>query len=797
MGSGRSTQAGTVVVMSAACGMGKSSRSRLPNATHMALDQHESRRLAFLLQRSETAHAAIEALRGATDRISVEALLDLIHAGPSAALVTAAIDALEAARQPIVLDTLTTLLESSWPSVRAAAIVALRPRLTESGVSRTQLEYVRQELARLVNEDESWTVRRQALAAWFELTPDVEFAQGNLLAVAATDPHWRVRHALIEQVLNHPRRRTTQLIAFVHTKLAEAMADARAEGVLKYLRWQWSSSGRSPPEALSQKQGTMQAAPWWNWDPAVLARNLDELGDDGGRQMLDGLPHLIAHDDEQVQRRSAAWLLRWGQPRHFAESARVLDDPRRAASPTVRKLLDRLDPPRRAETVAIALAEDSTGPLAWAIGQLVTYVAADPHTARVCQLMETCAERPAQVRRALAGLAARWPHFQASERLDAAADRAKLAGDWSWRVRKEAALELVARQQAQPEVAKRLAALQADDHPQVRAAALTHDRAAQIVARPELETSWTVIARAAELCRKPIWELMPAEAAPPIPPPARPSFTVSWPNAGPALMRELGSARLPVSAIGVSGHYGLPEAGFARAIERGVNLFFWEPNYDTLTRFTSGLAASDRRPMHFIAGTFEADADAIRRDAERALRRLKIERLALFLLFWTRDWTRVSDEVRRTLDDLQSSGTAAMCALSTHSRPLALEAIAGGWNPVMVRHSAAHRGAEEQIFAQAAAAGTSLITFNNTCYGRLLEPAADLPPVSAADCYRYSLSFPAVTVCLSAPATVEQLEENLAVLGDPALPAERRAQLLAKGDLVYRHDCIFRELVRF
>jgi hypothetical protein len=53
-----------------------------------------------------------------------------------------------------------------------------------------------------------------------------------------------------------------------------------------------------------------------------------------------------------------------------------------------------------------------------------------------------------------------------------------------------------------------------------------------------------------------------------------------------------------------------------------------------------------------------------------------------------------------------------------------------------------------------------------------------------------------VTACLSAPATLEQLEENLAALRDPVLVEERRAQLLAQGDLVYKEDTMFRKLVR-
>jgi aryl-alcohol dehydrogenase-like predicted oxidoreductase len=261
--------------------------------------------------------------------------------------------------------------------------------------------------------------------------------------------------------------------------------------------------------------------------------------------------------------------------------------------------------------------------------------------------------------------------------------------------------------------------------------------------------------------------------------------------------RCLGPERLVIAPLGLSGHYGLPVEGFVRATEAGVNLLFWEPNYRTLTEFFGRLAAPDRNALHVLAGTFEADGRRVRRDAERVLRTLQIERVAFFLLFWVRSWDRVTADVRAALGQLKAEGKVAAYGLSTHSRPLAVEALAAGWGPVMVRHSAAHRGAEEQVLPAAAARGTGVITFNNTCYGRLLKPCAGRPPPSAADCYRYTLAQPGVSCCLSAPATLAELDENLALLrSDWELPEERWRQLRDRGDALYREETTFRRLVR-
>jgi aryl-alcohol dehydrogenase-like predicted oxidoreductase len=236
--------------------------------------------------------------------------------------------------------------------------------------------------------------------------------------------------------------------------------------------------------------------------------------------------------------------------------------------------------------------------------------------------------------------------------------------------------------------------------------------------------------------------------------------------------------------------------GFVRAYEAGVNLMFWEPNYRTLTEFLARVGPGERGSIHLLAGTFEADGERIERDAERVLRTLHVERIAIFLLFWVQSWSRVTPNVREVLERLKAQGKIATYGLSTHSRSLALEAMDTGWDPVLVRHSAAHRGAEEWVFPRAVERGTSLITFSNTCYGRLLEPRDGMAPPSAADCYRYSLMQPGVRACLSAPASLAQLEENLAALHEPHLPEERRRYLQAFGERLYEEETMFRRFVR-
>lgn len=610
----------------------------------------------------DTAVPAAEALAGSADRPVVEGLVVLLLTATAARSATAALAALHGADGPLVRDALVRAAAGPFATVRLAAVRELHRRSVPTDDA----------LERRLRTDPSWQVRRAALAA---------LADRRRALVAADDPHWRVRHALVADLVER-------------SEVPVLGDDPRSAGVRAYLRWRLGGerpAAGDPPEP--------PRPPFWDWDPAVLARDLDRLGP-GRRAHLDWMPALLGHDDERVRSIAVEALAKWGTARHLAEAFRLLGEPRSEAVESVERLVKLLDQDRLAE----------------------------------------------------AGYA--------------------------------------------PPPAEPAAAPYPDDHPFIRASALTPEWAAELMADPIREMSWHVLAAAAKLARVPLWAIDPD---PPWRPPARtiiPAEPLAVRRPDPPHTRFLGTDRIPVAPVGISGHYGLPVEGFAAAVEAGVNLLFWEPNYQTLTDFAGRLSASDRRGLHFVAGTFTADGRGVVRDAERALKSLKVERLSLFLVFWVQSWRRISDDVRAALDELKSSGQAAMVGLSTHSRPLAVEAMASGWNPVMVRHSAAHRGAEAEVFPATVAHGVGLLTFNATCYGRLLKPYAGRTPPSAADCYRYSLAQPGVSVCWSAPATVEQLADALAVLRDPTLPDDRRRSLETFGAALYEEETIFRRLIR-
>jgi aryl-alcohol dehydrogenase-like predicted oxidoreductase len=280
--------------------------------------------------------------------------------------------------------------------------------------------------------------------------------------------------------------------------------------------------------------------------------------------------------------------------------------------------------------------------------------------------------------------------------------------------------------------------------------------------------------------------------------PARARRPPLAPPAG-AARRPLGRSGVAVSPLGLSGAYQLPVPALVDAVAAGVNLFFWEPHYLSLTRFLREQRRL-RQELVVVAGSFHGSEAAIRHDVETALRRLHTDRLDLFLLFWARSRERLSDELNGVLRELKREGKIRAAGFSTHHRELAAEAIGRTsqvWDAIMIRHSAAHTGAEAELFPRAQAAGVGVITFSALCYGRLLQQTAEggRPP-SAADCYRYSLSQSGVTACLSAPRRQRELDENLAVLAQPMLPFDAMAGLRAFGAVVRQENLRFNTLVR-
>jgi aryl-alcohol dehydrogenase-like predicted oxidoreductase len=139
---------------------------------------------------------------------------------------------------------------------------------------------------------------------------------------------------------------------------------------------------------------------------------------------------------------------------------------------------------------------------------------------------------------------------------------------------------------------------------------------------------------------------------------------------------------------------------------------------------------------------------------------------------------------------MKEKGLIRYLGLSSHNRRLLGDLAKGDdFDVLHLRYNGAHRGAETDIFPFLPPAGRpGTVSFTATRWGRLLDPKKMPPgevPPTAADCYRFVLSHPAVDVCMTGPKTAAQMRENLRALEAGPMTEEELARMRRIGDHVH------------
>jgi hypothetical protein len=248
----------------------------------------------------------------------------------------------------------------------------------------------------------------------------------------------------------------------------------------------------------------------------------------------------------------------------------------------------------------------------------------------------------------------------------------------------------------------------------------------------------------------------------------------------------LGAAR-----IGLGAAYGLPASGVRRAFERGVRFFLWGalPKAD-FGAGLRGLSARHRDTLRIAVQTYARRAFLIRPGVELALWRLGLDALDFLCLA---NWEGpppddVIDAGRRLIE----RGLVRHLMISSHHRPT-FAALAGRSPPPfaawMLRYNAAHRRAEEEVFAlRHAAERPAHIAYTALRWGTLLDPRyapPGEPPLSAVEAYRFVLSNPAVDLCLAGPRNEVELDAALDAMAQGPLSAAGLLRARRIGDAAY------------
>ena len=250
----------------------------------------------------------------------------------------------------------------------------------------------------------------------------------------------------------------------------------------------------------------------------------------------------------------------------------------------------------------------------------------------------------------------------------------------------------------------------------------------------------------------------------------------------------LGRTGFEVGRLGLASSYGASADAVQLAFDNGVNYFYW----GSLRKsgFGDGLKALAPRRDRFLLVTqsYSRLASLVGPSLERALAALHFDYTDVLLLgLWN------GPTPRRILDachKLRERGLLRYIAMSTHHRPLIPQlATDPEYDIFHVRYNAIHRGAEREVFPLLPAANApGIVSFTATSWRQLLghkriPPGEKVP--TAADCYRFVLTQPAVNVCMTGPANAAQLQEALAGLRRGPMAEDELAWMRRVGDAIY------------
>lgn len=240
--------------------------------------------------------------------------------------------------------------------------------------------------------------------------------------------------------------------------------------------------------------------------------------------------------------------------------------------------------------------------------------------------------------------------------------------------------------------------------------------------------------------------------------------------------------------LGLSGSFGLDEAGCREALER-IQYVFWHPRMKGLTPALREALARDRERYAVSAGPLLGYfPGAVRRAAEAAMRTLGVDFLDVLQLYWLGKMSALTGAVEAEMAKLRDEGKVRALGVSIHDRPRAGKLARGSiLDLLMIRYNAAHPGAEQEIFPHLDQRRPAVIAYTATAWRRLLRAPRGwegrVP--TAGDCYRFCLTSPHVDVVLAGPRSAAELRENLAALDQGPLSAEEMTFMREFGRAVH------------
>jgi predicted aldo/keto reductase-like oxidoreductase len=259
------------------------------------------------------------------------------------------------------------------------------------------------------------------------------------------------------------------------------------------------------------------------------------------------------------------------------------------------------------------------------------------------------------------------------------------------------------------------------------------------------------------------------------------------------LRAPLAKLGTPTCRTGLSASYRPGRETVFRALDEGLNYYFFL-GFDThMTRFLPAAIASQREQYVLATGAYNfiSGHQNLRRTLERRLRQMRTGYIDLFHFLGVTRRKYFTSQVRDELQAVRESGLVRGVSISTHDRKFAAELLRDGvLDAAMVRYNAAHRDAETEVFPLVPESRPVVVGYTATCWTKLLRRprgyplGARLP--TAGMCYRFVLSNPSVNVCLMAPRSLREFDANLAEIRRGPLDEKDAVFLRSFGDIVRR-----------
>ena len=259
--------------------------------------------------------------------------------------------------------------------------------------------------------------------------------------------------------------------------------------------------------------------------------------------------------------------------------------------------------------------------------------------------------------------------------------------------------------------------------------------------------------------------------------------------------REVGRTEMQTSRLGIGSTFGAPASAIEEAFERGINYLYWgtvrRPEF---ARAMVNLSRRHRDELILTIQSYSKNPESIAGEVEEALKSAGVEYFD-FLLLGNRGEVP-EDAYVDVFERLRERGKVRFMSISSHNRPMLPKLLAGyaaGESPyelLMLRYNAVHRGAERDVFRFVPETGPKplVVAYTATRWRHLLDPGKMPPgekPLRARDCYRYSLSHPAVDMVLCGPASAEQMREAILALERGSLEAHERERIERIGAYLY------------